>query len=292
MNARQLEVFRTIMRLGTLTSAARALNVSQPALSQVLLHTEDQLGLKLFRRLKGRLIPTPEAELLFPEADRLFRDLNNLRQLAGDLKHGKSGLVRLAASAPPSLSIVPRALRAFRVACPGVRLISYAVPVEIIFQMLERGEADVGVAMNDTPMPMIETQTIGESEIVCLMRADHPLRRKAAITATDLAEETLIGYRASSLQGMLVERAFAREGVPLRPVVEIDVSIIALAFVQQGIGTALVDGLLPWSDFAGVVTRPFRPAIALPLCILTSSRRPLSRTQSILIEELRAVAAS
>src|SRR5258708_27132912 len=121
MKGRPPEVFRPIMRCGTLTSAARALNVSQPALSQILLHTEDELGLKLFERLKGRLVPTPEAEQLFPEADRLFRDFDNLRRFASDLKHGKTGLGRLASSAPPPPSILPPALKAFRSACAGAR---------------------------------------------------------------------------------------------------------------------------------------------------------------------------
>ena len=55
----------------------------------------------------------------------------------------------------------------------------------------------------------------------------------------DLAGETLISYRGDSLPGMLLERVFAEEGVALRPDVEIDVSIIALSFVQHGIGVAL-----------------------------------------------------
>ena len=95
MRARQIEVFRMVMRCGTLTSAAEALNVSQPALSQILLHTEDELGFKLFQRVKGRLIPTPEAEDLYPEVERLFGDLEALRGRARDLRHGKAGIVRL-----------------------------------------------------------------------------------------------------------------------------------------------------------------------------------------------------
>ncbi|QOZ52491.1 LysR family transcriptional regulator [Bradyrhizobium sp. CCBAU 53338] len=82
MRARQLEVFRTIMQCGTLTEAARILNASQPALSQVLLNTEDVLGFKLFERVKDRLVPTPEAEELYPEADRIFGELENLRRTA------------------------------------------------------------------------------------------------------------------------------------------------------------------------------------------------------------------
>jgi DNA-binding transcriptional LysR family regulator len=292
MNTRQLEVFRAIMRCGTLTGAAKALNVSQPALSQILLHTEDELGLPLFQRLKGRLVPTPEAEQLYPEADRLFRELDNLRRFAGDLKHGKSGLVRLASSAPPSLSIVPRALKAFRSACTGVRVRSYVVPVAVIATMLERGEADLGVAMNDTLLPTLDTEVIGRSEVVCVLRTDHALARRQAITVADLADETLISYRGDSLPGMLLEQAFAQEGATLRPDVEIDVSISALSFVQHGIGVALVDGLLPWSSFPGLVARPFRPAISLPLCLLTSSRRPLSHNQELLRRHLREAVRS
>ncbi len=287
MNARQLEVFRTIMRCGTLTGAARALNVSQPALSQSLLHTEDELGFTLFQRVKGRLLPTPEAKLLFPEADRLFRELENLRRFAGDLRHGKAGLVRLAASTPPSLSIVPRALGTFRAARPGVQLRSYVVPVAVIAEMLVRGEADIGVAMNDQPTPLLETELVGRSEVVCLLPAGHRLAQRGTVGPADLARETLISYRADSLPALLIERRLAEEGARLRADVEIDVSITAIAFVRQGIGIALVDGLLPWSDFAGLVTRPFRPEITLPLCLLTASERPLSRNQEVLRQHLR-----
>ena len=54
MNVRQLEVFRAIMRNGTLTAAAEALRVSQPAVSKVLRHFESQIGYLLFERLGGR----------------------------------------------------------------------------------------------------------------------------------------------------------------------------------------------------------------------------------------------
>ena len=287
MNARQLEVFRAIMRCGTLTAAARALNVSQPALSQSLLHTEGALGLTLFRRVKGRLVPTPEAELLFPEADRLFRELENLRRLASDLRHGKGGMLRLAASAPPSLSIVPRALATFRATRPAVQMRSYVVPAAVIVEMLSRGEADLGVAMNDQVVPMLETELIGRSEVVCVLPAGHRLAARKAVGPEDLARETLITYRADSLPALLIERQLAESGTRLVPAIEIDVSITAIAFVRQGIGVAVVDGLLPWKEFLGLVTRPFRPAVALPVCLLTSSRRPLSGNQNLLRQHLR-----
>jgi DNA-binding transcriptional LysR family regulator len=290
MNARQLEVFRSIMRLGTLTAAARALNVSQPALSQVLLHTEDQLGFRLFRRVKGRLVPTPEAEQLFPEADRVFGELEDLRRFASDLGQGKAGQVRLAASPPPALTFVPTALARFRTACPGVRLVSYVVPVAVMAEMLARGAVDLGVAMSDAPMPQVESERIGESEVAAVLPAGHRLAAKPSLTARDLAGERLICYRGDSLPGAMIARAFAEAGVELRCEVEIDASIVALSFVQAGLGAAIVDGLLPWGTFAGIVARPFQPRIALPLSLLTPAARPAARSHDLLRRMLREAA--
>lgn len=292
MNARQIEVFRTIMRCGTLTGAAQTLHVSQPALSQLLLHAEDGLGYKLFQRLGGRLVPTPEAVHLFPEAERLHHDLESFRRYASDLRQGRAGSVRLASSAPPALSFLPAALRSFREGRPGIRMVSYVIPFEVMAEKLDRGEADLGVALNDSQRALIDAEPIGHTEVVCLLPADHPLAGRDDVTVADLEGETLVSYRGDSLLGIRLEQAFAREGSRMRTGVEIDVSIIALSFVQQGIGIALVDGLIPWAGFPGVVTRPFRPAVAVPISILTSTRRPPSRHQETLRGEVRRALAA
>ncbi|WP_439597719.1 LysR family transcriptional regulator [Falsiroseomonas sp.] len=287
MNARQIEVFRTIMRCGTLTAAAQALNVSQPALSQLLLHAEDQLGFRLFQRLHGRLTPTPEANLLFPEAERLHRDLEGFRRFAADLRHGKQGALRLAASAPTALSFVPQALADFRIACPGVRVVSYIVSMAVLTTMLDNGEADLGVALNDTPQPLIQTERIGRSEVLCLLPQGHRLAAQPSIGPADLEGETLISYRPDSLQGVMLAEAFAEAGTRYLPQVEIDVSIAAIGFVQQGLGVALVDALVPWSGFQDLTTRRFLPQQTLPISLLFSTRRPLSTTQNVLRRKLR-----
>ena len=56
---RQIEVFHAVYSSGSMTNAAALLNVSQPSVSKVLAHAEQQLGYRLFDRVKGKLIPTP-----------------------------------------------------------------------------------------------------------------------------------------------------------------------------------------------------------------------------------------
>ena len=72
------------------------------------------------------------------------------------------------------------------------------------------------------------------------------------------------------------------------PAIEIDLSITALPYVRDGLGIAIVDSLLPWEQFNGVVTRPFEPRIEVPIAILTSNDRPLSPSHELMRDCLRA----
>ncbi|AWB07102.1 transcriptional regulator (plasmid) [Azospirillum humicireducens] len=290
MQARQLEVFCMLMRCGTVTGAAAMLNISQPALSQILLHAEDQLGFKLFDRVRGRLVPTQEANELYPEAERIFSELGALRRRTVDMRHGRTGLVRLAASAPPSMSIVPKALSAFREAHPDIVVRSLIAPIANIRDMLRSGDVLLGVAMSDMPQHDLDVETVGHADLVCLMPAGHRLAGYPQVGFADLAEETLISYRVDTLPGRLLAGALESEGGVYAPAVEIDLSITALPFVREGIGVAVVDGLLPWNQFSGIVQRPFRPAIRVPIAILTSKERPLSGSHDLMRECLRRAA--
>ncbi|MBP0616365.1 LysR family transcriptional regulator [Jiella mangrovi] len=286
MRARQLEVFCALMRAGTVTGAAAALNISQPALSQILLHAEDQLGFKLFNRVKGRLVATEEALELYPEAERVFGELAALRRRTADMRHGRTGLVRLAASAPPAMALVPDALAAFRHSHPNVVVRSQIAPVRHVVELLRDGEVALGIVMNDKPHQGIDVEKIGESELTCLVPKNHSLAARQAIGFADLANEALIAYHPEVLPGLLLSAIADAEGIEYAPSIEIDVSMSALPFVQSDQGIAIVDRLLPWDSFHGVTMIPFVPRTALPVAILTRTDHALGGAAATMREEL------
>ena len=289
MRARQLEVFCAIMREGSLTSAARALNTSQPALSQLLRHTEDELGFALFKRIKGRLTPTPDAYEIYPEAARLFQDLEALRRRTHDLRAGRRGLVRLAASAPPAMSLVPRALAMFRADHPEVVVRSHIAPLDTLTAMLLHGDVNLALCMSDGPFPGLRSQQLGKVGFVCLMPEDCPLASEdTPLSFSDLAEEPLIAYRHPTLPGRLLAQHAQRDGTAYRPDIEIDVSISAVSFVQAGLGVAIVDALLPSSISQGLKARPFAEDLHLPITLLTHAERELSVAEAMMQDRLRA----
>ena len=69
---RQMEVFRAVMLTGSIKAASQLLFASQPAVSRIIAHTEQTLGLTLFNRVKGKLVPTPEGEALYREVDEFY----------------------------------------------------------------------------------------------------------------------------------------------------------------------------------------------------------------------------
>ncbi len=80
MKLRHLEIFYAVMTCGSLSRAAEALNISQPAASKAL-KRRNEAGFTLFQRVRGKLLPTSEAITLSKSAEHLS-GLDNLRLLA------------------------------------------------------------------------------------------------------------------------------------------------------------------------------------------------------------------
>lgn len=291
MRARQLEVFTAVMRAGTVTEAARTLNISQPALSQILRHTEDDLGFALFEREKGRLRATAEALELYPEAERIFGELEGLRRKTSDLRHGRAGLVRVASSTPPAMSLLPLVLAAFRARHPEIAIRSNVAPLAALKVMLREGDAAMALALTDHVGPDIEVERLGTTGFCCLMRSDHPLANTEQIGLAQLAGEQVISYRSATRPWEELDMAARRAGLRFTPQLEFDSSISAVGFVQAGLGVAVVDSLLPWDQFAGLVNRPLANGPSLPLSLLTLAGKSLSRAEELMRAQIRTICA-
>lgn len=259
MNLRQIEVFRAVMMRRSVTDAARMLGVSQPTLTKVLRHAEDQLGFRLFRREHGRLRPTEEAQLLFADADRIFREVQSLQRLSTDLREGTGGLLRVGATASLALSVVPDALDLYRRDFPAVRVMSYLLAGDEMAEMIMAHQLDVGVSIAPIEVPSARTETIHRAEMICIMPEHHVLAALDTVTPQDIDGHTLISYSGATPVGQMLENAFRHTGLRRRVDVEVSLSPLACSLVQRGVGVAVVDGFVSRLGLPGIVWRKFRP---------------------------------
>src|SRR6185295_13848926 len=114
MRLKHIEVFNAIMLTGSVSAAARLLHVTQPAVTQTLQHAELQLGYALFTRQRNRLVPTSEAQALYPEVQTLVSQLESVRRLAGALRSGTQATLRVLVVPSLAVRALPEALVLFR----------------------------------------------------------------------------------------------------------------------------------------------------------------------------------
>ena len=135
MTLRQLETLYAIMRAGSITAAARNLHVTQPAVSAVLKHTEQQLQMKLFERIGGRLHPTPEALSLLPDMEEIFGRIDTMSRAIQELRDGRSGKLVIATSPTLVNALLPPAIAALRAATPKLNVIVHSLPTPMAIGM-------------------------------------------------------------------------------------------------------------------------------------------------------------
>lgn len=288
LSVRELDVFRRIMELGTITAAAEALHISQPAVSRILQHAEQRLGFALFLRRNKRLLATAEAQALFPETVAAFAALDTVQTCALDLKTGQGGVLRIAAIAAFANALLPVAIQRFRKPRPNVVISLQAMSALQVATSVAHHQADLGFIIDSMSMPGISVGALCSSVFGCVMPRRHRLAAKASVTAADLEHESLVCLSRNLPLGNLAMRAFADADVPLRTVIEVSQSTIACALVRAGAGLALLDGLsLMGAPGDDLVLRPLRPTIHVMGRIIQPRHRPQSRLAEDFIKVLR-----
>jgi DNA-binding transcriptional LysR family regulator len=148
MDLRHARTFVTVAELGTVSGAAQRLRIAQPALSRQIATLEGELGLKLFDRTRGRLMLTAEGEELLGDCRSLLKQASSLGERAQLLRHGETGILRVAASPQFIEGVIARFWHQFAERYPKVEL----KLVEVLGwpntrTMLERGEIHLGVSL-------------------------------------------------------------------------------------------------------------------------------------------------
>lgn len=247
MNLRQIEVFRTIMRTGSICGAGRVLHVSQPALSRVLALTESRLGYALFERARGRLVPTLEAQRLYGEVEAVYSGIDRVNDLAATLGREACGMLRVVAGATFAQWLIPQAVAHLDTASgkrarrdPRARVDYRSVTFDELIGYFQSGKADVALSMTAPKHPNITTRLLGQTKLVCVMPRGHDLARHDWIAARDLADTAWIGYPADAPLGRAMQQYLG--AIPARPAaIQVHSSVTAIPFVVQGLGVALVD---------------------------------------------------
>jgi DNA-binding transcriptional LysR family regulator len=265
LRLRHIEVFHAIKQAGSISKAAAVLGVSQPAASKVLQHAESSLGFKLFERVKGRLLPTAEAELLYVEVAKLNTGLDQLRKLSANLRRFPQGRLHVGCLPSLGLSIMPKTIHDFRKAYPSVICEVETNHIEALLAALRSRQLDLAISIFPDEHPDIRTQVVGEMDLVYFGPRDG-----GDVDLAEIEDHEFVGLSRSDGVGGLIANERERLGCSYTPGIEVQTYYLACAFAAAGCGATIVDRLTARSMLRpGLYLRTLKQRLVVQIAVLT-----------------------
>jgi DNA-binding transcriptional LysR family regulator len=257
MDPRRVLLFRTVARTGSLSAAARALTMTQPAVSQQLRHLEREAGCPLLLRSPRGVTLTEAGELLLARADAVASQLHMADEELSSVANLRGGRVRLVAFPSAAAVLVPDALQELRSRHPGLEVTMVEAEPPEAWTAVREGEADVALAFGyDGPPPddgELVWVPLAVEPLFLVLPPDHP--HTAARSTGWLADEPWIAGCERCRQH-LVERC-REEGFEPLLTHESDDYVVVQNLVARGLGVTVLPRLaLQAFRHPEVVVRP------------------------------------
>ena len=285
MDIRLLEAFRAVIESGSVTHAANALGVTQPAVSAQIARLQETVGFPLFERVGNRLRPTPEAVAFHADVDRTLARIDDLARAAALLRNGAAGTLAIASHPMAGITLLPPVVSAFARKRPDARIQLLTRNSDVVRGMFPARLLDIGISELPVDPNGINVMRY-RMECVAVLPRDHALAAQQIITPEMMSGVPFIGMSREWSLYHVVVGAFAEAGANLNVVAESELFAIICGLVAGGAGVSIVDPATA-DQFAhlGLAIRPFRPSVFYEIAVFHSSERGLSRIGQLFLED-------
>lgn len=243
MNLQQLRYVYEVARHGyNVSDAADALFTSQPGVSKQIRLLEDELGVEVFARHGKRLVGlTDPGRQVLSIAERVLRDVDNLRQVGDEFSNEASGRLSIATTHTQARYVLPSVVAAFVQRYPAVKLELHQGSPRQVCDMVLSGAADIAIA----------TEAIAEyNELVMLpcyqwnrcviAPKKHPILNARPLTLEEIAKWPVITYDSAFTGRSQINKAFVGRGLKPKVVLTAIDSDVIKTYVAMGLGVGIL----------------------------------------------------
>lgn len=243
MELTTLRYFAAIAATGHMTRAARALGVTQPALSSMLRKLEEELGTALLHRTGRGVELTDAGRAFLQHAEAALRQADEARAAVRQVMGLERGSIRLGGGATAITYLVPRTVSRFRRDHPGVRFYMREAGSGAVAHSVLAGELDLGIVTLPMSAPGAGDLTVTpwvEDELRLIVPPRSPLASRKTFRWGDLSGESVVAFEAGSAVREVIDRAAGAAGVALNVVMELRSIESIKQMVDAGIGVGFV----------------------------------------------------
>jgi DNA-binding transcriptional LysR family regulator len=263
--------------------------VTQPAISRLINALEEELGFTLFNRIKGRLQPTTAGVSFYEAVEQNFLGLERLDQTAARIRRSEPPELKIACNPALSATLLPVAIKAFRVHYPEIMINVDTVAVTDHLERLTQMRVDLAITFAFPPITGIEVEPLLETEFYCAMPISHPLASKDVISPKDLIGIRLLKTLPSGplTWEELEEQILQKAGIEPRYVMTYHTSHTGYAMIAQNLCVGLMEPFASQHWRNEVTLRPFRPRVKLTYALAYPSPKIPSKPVYDFCEAIR-----
>jgi DNA-binding transcriptional LysR family regulator len=279
MDVRTLRYFVEVVRQQSFTRAAEKLFVTQPTISKMLRHLEDELACTLVVRQGRQLHLTDSGQALFQRGQNILEEFRQLEMELKDISSNKRGQLRVGI--PPMVGTQMAAMIGdFRQRYPGIELIISEFGGLTVQQAVISGELDLALTAlpTDSTLPIASVPLFSHPLCVVTPRSPRWLKRNP-LPIADLAEESILIYNEDFVLYRLLMQAFHEQGFTPKIAARSGQWDFLVAMVQAGMGVAILpEPLCQRLDKSSVSWLPLEPQMRWDLGLIWHQGSYLSQS--------------
>ncbi|MES2207506.1 MAG: LysR family transcriptional regulator [Pseudomonadota bacterium] len=240
MRLRHIDIFHAVMVTGSVSAAARLLNMTQPAATRLLQHAEQQLGFPLFERVRQQLLPTEEAKILFPEVQAAYQHVERFERLARRMRQEAGGQLSILATTVLAHRVLPDILKLLNQGHPAAQIEIGTSHSNVIYQDVVERRADVGLVFAPAFVPEgLEVIPLSKSSLCCVYPAEW---KDIKDQLSELFKRPLIGIQEDDPWANILECWLQSHHMEkVQPLLLAHNRPLVLKMIERGIGWSILD---------------------------------------------------
>lgn len=263
------------METGTVSKAADLLFVSQPAVSKLLTHIEEDTGLHLLDRTRGKINVTERGMRLYEEIDRIFTGVDQIGHAVEIIRKEDRGHLTIGLMPSTPSNIVARATKNFMQIHPDVYLSFNVRSSQFIVDAVLARQLDIGIVLKRLDHDQFISTPFDDSALIVAVPVRHKLASKRVLNLKELSSEPMIAFIKGSASRHVLERALLSHNLDVNVVLEATTAIMALELVSAGLGVSVMHPMSVSPSVKGVKIIRLKERLSLPIYVVRAknSRR-------------------
>jgi DNA-binding transcriptional LysR family regulator len=278
MELRHLRYFVAVADALSFTKGAQKLNLAQPSLTRQIKDLEDEIGVRLFDRIRTGVSLTAEGKSFLVDAKRLLHLSGEIVESVQRLSRQESTPFNIGYVANLFYDLLPVTLASFQRLFPGVSINLFDMTCGDQFRALKDGRIDCGFVGPQEPVKELglEFRSIASYETVAALTKNNPLAKKPVIKLKELKPLFFIGMSEASYPGYRrwLKQTCQRVGFSPKVLQDVEIERTLIQAVAAGLGVALLPDQVKKLPHENVVFRPLAPRVMTESCIAWKGDNP------------------